>query len=49
MQLVLAVLLYWPFFKIMERQQNNKKQKEETKNIFSKEEEDLLDDLGLDF
>ena len=49
LQLVLAVLLYWPFFKIMERQQNNKKQKEETKNIFSKEEEDLLDDLGLDF
>ena len=49
LQLVLAILLYWPFFKIMERQQNNKKQKEETKNIFSKEEEDLLDDLGLDF
>lgn len=49
LQLVLAVLLYWPFFKIMERQQNNKKQREETKNIFSKEEEDLLDDLGLDF
>lgn len=52
LQLVLAVALYWPFFKIMERQQEAKEQEEAknaAKNIFSKEEEDLLGDLDLDF
>lgn len=52
LQLVLAVLLYMPFFKIMERQQEAKEQEEAknvAKNIFSEEEEDLLGDLGLDF
>ncbi len=34
LQLVLAVLLYWPFFKIMERQQNNKN-KEKKLRIYS--------------
>lgn len=52
LQLVLAVALYWPFFKIMERQQEAKEKEEVknvTKNIFSQDEEDLLGDLGLDF
>ena len=52
LQLVLAVALYLPFFKIMERQQEAKEKEEAkntAKNIFSKEEEDLLGDLGLDF
>lgn len=52
LQLVLAIALYWPFFKIMERQEEEneaKKAVEETKNIFSSEDEDLLGDLDLDF
>ena len=52
LQLVLAVALYLPFFKIMERQQEAKEQEEAkniAKNIFSKDEEDLLGDLELDF
>lgn len=50
-QLVLTVLLYMPFFKIMERQAEAKLEEENktSKNIFTEEEEDLLDDLGLDF
>lgn len=52
LQLVLAVALYLPFFKIMERQQEAKEKEEAkntAKNIFSKDEEDLLGDLELDF
>ena len=52
LQLVLSIALYWPFFKIMERQQEAKEQEEAknaVKNIFSKDEEDLLGDLDLDF
>lgn len=53
-QLILTVLLYWPFFKIMERQELREeearaKKAEEAKNIFSKDEEDLLNGLDLDF
>ena len=50
-QLVLTVLLYMPFFKIMERQAEAKLEEENktSKNIFTEDEEDLLDDLGLDF
>ena len=50
-QLVLTVLLYMPFFKIMERQAEAKLEEEnkKSKNIFTEDEEDLLDDLGLDF
>lgn len=53
-QLILAVLLYWPFFKIMERQElreeaERKKKAEEAKKIFTEDEEALLDDLDLDF
>lgn len=53
LQLVLAVALYLPFFKIMERQEERAAlEKLNTKsktNIFSKEDEDLLGDLDLDF
>ena len=50
-QLVLTVLLYMPFFKIMERQAEAKLEEENktSKNIFTEDEEDLLDDLVLDF
>ncbi|MEG2354105.1 MAG: PTS transporter subunit EIIC [Clostridium sp.] len=51
-QLALTVALYMPFFKIMERQAESKLSEAEnkvTKNIFTEDEADLLDDLGLDF
>ncbi len=54
-QLVLAVLLYLPFFKIMERQEMKKELEKENAskdvldNAFSKEDENILDDLDLDF
>lgn len=51
-QLVLTVLLYMSFFKIMERQAEAKQaeeEKQESKNIFTEEEADLLDGLDLDF
>lgn len=50
-QLVLTVLLYMPFFKIMERQAEAKleEKNKSSKNIFTEDEEDILDDLGLDF
>lgn len=51
-QLILATLLYWPFFKIMERDDLKNSQVEEkqsSKNIFSNEDEDMLKDLDLDF
>lgn len=53
-QLILAILIYWPFFKIMERQElrdeeARMQQAEDVKNIFSKDEADLLDGLDLDF
>lgn len=50
-QLVLAVALYMPFFKIMERQAEakEKEQQETSKNIFTEDDADILDDLGLDF
>ncbi len=52
LQLVLAIALYWPFFKVMERQEEEaeaKKAEEATKDIFSSEDKDLLGDLDLDF
>lgn len=51
-QLILAIAIYLPFFKIMERQQEAKEQekfKVADKNIFTQEDEDLLGDLELDF
>lgn len=51
-QLILAIAIYLPFFKIMERQQEAKEQekfKVTDKNIFTEEDQDLLGDLELDF
>lgn len=64
LQLALAVALYMPFFKIMERQElreekarmdkageenDTPENKGPVKNIFSKDDADLLDDMDLDF
>ena len=48
-QLVASVAIYWPFFKIMERQDEVEALKQTNKEIFTKDEENLLDDLDLDF
>ena len=49
-QLVLATLLYWPFFKVMEREElKNEMKINENKNIFSNEDEEILENLDLDF
>ena len=50
LQLVLAVALYMPFFKIMEKQELREaaeREKEAKKSIFSEAEEDLLADLDF--
>lgn len=50
LQLVLAVALYWPFFKIMERQEE-KEEAEKINNkkaeVFTEEEKALLEDLDF--
>lgn len=49
-QLILAVALYMPFFKIMERQElANETKANEKKDIFGSEDTDILDGLDLDF
>lgn len=52
-QLILTILLYWPFFKIMERQEL-REEAERSKSVdkkafFSTEDKELLDSLDLDF
>ncbi len=53
LQLILAILVYYPFFKIMERQElkeeASRKEKEEIKQIFSEKDNDILNELDLDF
>ncbi|MEG0469238.1 PTS sugar transporter subunit IIC [Amedibacillus sp. YH-ame6] len=63
LQLVLAILLYWPFFKIMERQELREEEARiaaegegaapnangPVKNIFSSDDDALLNDMDLDF
>lgn len=51
LQLILAVLIYLPFFKIMEKQElkNEKEKLNKESNIFSNEDKDILSDLDLDF
>lgn len=53
LQLVLAIAIYYPFFKIMEKNELKTENKDnnlnQDKNIFSQEEQKLLDDLDLDF
>ena len=49
LQLVLAVALYWPFFKIMEKQELKDEAEREAKktSIFAEEDEDLISDLDF--
>lgn len=50
LQLVLAVAIYVPFFKVMERNElKDEAKKKEQKNIFDPGETDILDGLDLDF
>ncbi|MBF0786342.1 MULTISPECIES: PTS sugar transporter subunit IIC [unclassified Streptococcus] len=50
LQLILTVALYWPFFKVMEKQELEAEQRVEAeKEIFTASEVDILDELGLDF
>ncbi|AQM59044.1 PTS sugar transporter subunit IIC [Clostridium baratii] len=51
-QLILATLLYIPFFKIMEKQELReeiRKENEAKLNIFSEEDKEIIDGLDLDF
>lgn len=48
LQLVLTIGIYWPFFKIIERQELLQEKAKE-KEIFNAEENKLLDDMDLDF
>lgn len=53
-QLVLAILIYWPFFKIMEREELKQEAlrngtEDAPKDIFSDDDKDLLGDMDLDF
>lgn len=51
-QLILATLLYIPFFKIMEKQELReeiRKENEAKSNIFSEEDKEIIDGLDLDF
>ena len=50
LQLVLAVAIYVPFFKIMERNElKDEAKKKEKKTIFDQGDTDILDGLDLDF
>lgn len=50
LQLILAVLIYLPFFKIMEKQELAKRDKEkDIKEVFNAQQEDLLAGMDLDF
>lgn len=49
-QLLLAIAIYWPFFKIMERQEENQeKQRVNKGDIFNDADKQLLNELDLDF
>lgn len=45
-QLILSLVVWYPFFKIYEKRYQ---QKENDKNNMSKEDEEILKDLDLDF
>lgn len=54
LQLTLSFLAYYPFFKVLEKQElaieaQRELEEKEKENIFSKEDEELLNDLELDF
>lgn len=48
-QLILSFLLYYPFFKILEKEELESEAKIEKEKTFSKEDQDILDELDLDF
>lgn len=50
-QLVLSILIYRPFFKIMEKQEKQKEieNQKNKSSVFSDDELKILDDMGLDF
>lgn len=49
-QLVLSILVWYPFFKLYEKRELEQENKiKEEKSIFTKEDETLLNDLDLDF
>ena len=52
LQLVLAIAIYWPFFKIMEREelsQESEKTNKSIEDIVADEDLDILAGLELDF
>ena len=48
-QLIASVAIYWPFFKIMERNDEIEAMEKAQKAVFTQEEAKLLEDLDLDF
>ena len=48
-QLIASVAIYWPFFKIMERNDEIEAMERAQKAVFTQEEAKLLEDLDLDF
>lgn len=48
-QLILSILVWYPFFKIYERRYGQNEQNKKSNNVISDEDAALLDDLDLDF
>ena len=49
-QLILSILIWYPFFKLFEKRELEKEhENEEKKSVISAEDEALLNDLDLDF
>lgn len=48
-QLILSFILYYPFFKILEKEELETEARIEKEKTFSKEDQDILDELDLDF
>lgn len=48
-QLILSFCLYYPFFKILEKEELESEAKKEQAKVFSAEDQSLLDDMDLDF
>jgi len=49
LQVVLAVLVYLPFFKVLEKNQLREEQNRSEKKKGELDDEELLDDMDLDF
>lgn len=48
-QLILSFILYYPFFKILEKEELETEARIEKEKLFSKEDQEILDELNLDF